>query len=122
MNKPTIKGSWNDIQLVCCYRHKEPVPMIIQEGPLSPFYACPKYHEENRIEGERACKNHLSLKDYMKMMEHLHNKLVNAEMNDEKINLVNYTWKDRNGTEFKVLSQNDSHSVISVYNKRAINS
>lgn len=122
MGKAMITGSWDDIQLVCCYRHERPVPMIIQEGPSSPFYACPKYHEENREEGERACNNRLSLQDYSKMLEHLHTMLVDAEIHDERLNLTNHEWKDRKGTEFKVLSQDGSHLVISVLNKKAIHS
>ena len=121
MSEYLIRGSWDDITLVCCYRHKEPIPMIIQAGPSSPFYACPKYHEENREPGERACNNRLSLQDYTKMLEHLHKMVIDAELNDEKINLTNYTWKDRKGIEYKVLSQNGDKLVISVYNKRAIN-
>lgn len=120
MGKSMITGSWDDIQLVCCYRHDKPVPMAIQEGPNSPFYACPKYHPENREEGERACSNHLSLQDYSKMLEHLHTKIIDAEMNDERLNLTNYAWKDKKGTEFRVLSQEGSRLVISVYNKRAV--
>ena len=117
-----ITGSWNDITLVCCHRHPEPIPMVIQEGPSSLFYACPKYHPENRAEDERACNNRLSLEDYTKMLSHLHDLIINAEMRDEKIILTYYTWKDRKGTQYKVLKQDGDKLTIEVYNKRAIGS
>lgn len=118
----TITSSWNDVELVCCNRHEHPIQMVIQQGPSSPFYACPKYHEDAREEGERACNNRLSLQDYSKMLSHLHDLIGAAEMNDERVNLTNYTWKDRKGTEFKVLEHNGDYLVVRVYNKRAINS
>lgn len=120
MSNYMITGTWDDITLVCGYRHEEPIPMVIQSGPSSPFYACPKYHPENRVGNERACGNRLSLQDYTKMLEHLHQKIVEAEMRDEKINLANYEWKDKKGTLFKVLSHEGSKMTIQVYNKRAI--
>jgi len=94
--------------------------MVIEVKGSSPFYACPKYkgHEED----ERACNNRLSLADFSKMLQHLHNLIAEAELNDQIINLANYTWKDRKGTEFKVLSHVGSKFVISVLNKRAIHS
>lgn len=56
------------------------------------------------------------------MLAHLHSILVDAEMNDEKVNLTNHTWKDRKGTIFKVLKQDGDKLTIEVYNKRAIGS
>lgn len=122
MGKYMITGSWEDVQLVCCHRHETPVPMAIQEGPSSPFYACPKYHQENREEHEQACNNRLSLQDYSTMLEHLHKIVIDAELADECVNLTNHHWKDRKGTEFKVLSHIGAKLVIQVYNKRAVNS
>lgn len=121
MTSTMITGSWNDVKLVCTHRHEEPIPMILQEGKTL-FYACPKYHTENREEEERACNNRLSLEDYTKMLEHLHNKILDAELNDEHIILTNYTWKDRKGTELTVLEHNGSKMTIGVMNKRAIKS
>ena len=122
MNAFVITGSWEDITLVCSHRHETPVPMVIQEGPSSQFYACPKYHEQNREEGEKACNNHISLQDYTKMLEHLHQKIMEAEMQDEKINLKNHIWKDRKGIEYKVLEQDGNHLTVQVQNWRAIRS
>lgn len=122
MDNYMITGSWDDVTLVCGHRHKEPIPMVIQNGPSSPFYACPKYREENREPGERACNNRLSFQDYTTMLNHLHKLLIEAELADEQINLLHYKWKDRKGTEFQVLEQNGRHLVIQVYNKKAINS
>lgn len=122
MEKNIITGTWDNVKLVCCQRHKEPVPMVIQDGPSSPFYACPKYHPENREEGEFACNNRLSVQDFSKMLEHLHQIIIASEMRDEKVNLTHYEWKDRKGIEYKVLSHTGDKLVISVYNKRAMRS
>jgi len=115
-----ITGSWEDVTLICGGNHTEPVEMVLQQGPASLFYACPKYHAENRTEGERACNNRLSIENFTKMLEHLHGVIIDAELNDQRIQLANFTWKDRKGTFYKVVSQNMDKLVISVYNKRAV--
>jgi len=117
--KGVISGSWNDVTLVCAC-HDNPVEMVIQQGQ-SLFYACPKYHAENREADERGCNNRLSMDDYMKMLEHLHGVLVEAEMRDERMTLTHYTWKDTKGTQYKVLRHDGNKMVISVLNKRAMN-
>jgi ectoine hydroxylase-related dioxygenase (phytanoyl-CoA dioxygenase family) len=121
MSNYMIKGSWDNVRLVCCHRHDEPVPMEIQQGSTL-FYACPKYHAENRTEDERACNNRLSLQDYTKMLEHLHEIMIKSELADEKINLTNHTWKDKKGIEYKVLQDVNGKLVVEVLNKKAIRS
>ncbi len=120
MSNYVITDTWNDIKLVCCHRHEEPVTMTIQQGATSLFYACPKYHPENRDEDERACSNRISLDDYTKMLEHIHGIIVEAELKDEKINLTNHSWKTRNGIEYKILSHKGNKFTIEVLNKKAI--
>ncbi|NLT14039.1 MAG: hypothetical protein GXY05_06820, partial [Clostridiales bacterium] len=94
--------------------------MVIQNGPTSMFYACPKYRPENREADERGCNNRLSMEDFTKMLEHIHGIIVEAEMNDERIQLTNYTWKNTKGTVFKVIATNGKKMTISVLNKRAM--
>lgn len=121
MGECIITGTWDDITLVCSHRHEEPVPMVLQAGKTL-FYACPKYHLEQRDLTERACNNRLSLQDYTAMLSHLHQKIMDAEMADEQINLTNYTWHDRKGTVYKVLKHEGRKLTIDVYNRRAIKS
>lgn len=120
-NPQMITGSWGDITLFCGNTHEQPVEMVLQEGPASLFYACPKYHSENRSEGERACNNRLSIDDFFKALEALYGKIIEAELQDERLQLTNYEWKDRKGTRYKVLKQGGDKLTISVYNKKAIN-
>lgn len=120
-NPQMITGSWDDITLVCGNTHDEPVNMVLQEGPTSLFYACPKYHRENRSEGERACNNRLSIDDFLKALASLHEKIIEAELRDERLQLTNYEWKDRKGTLYKVLKHEGNQLTISVYNKKAVN-
>lgn len=122
MNKNMITGSWGDVTLVCEHRHEHPIEMVIQEGPSSLFYACPKYRPENRSADERACNNRLNLVDYTNMLEHIHEKIIDAALNDEILHLENYKWKDRKGTEYKVLKQDGDKMTISVLNNKAIKS
>ena len=117
-----ITGSWDDITLLCGNNHEEPVELVIQPGPSSLFYACPKYHAEYRSADERACNNRLSIEDFTKMLDHLHGVIIDAELNDQRIQLTNFNWKDRKGTVYKVINHNMDKLVISVYNKRAVNS
>lgn len=118
--KYLITNSWGDVTIVCGNRHAEPIPMVIQQGPSSLFYACPKY--KDHAEDERACNNRLSLTDYTTMLQHLHKVIVEAELNDERVNLTNHTWKDKKGTIYKVLKHEGDKLVIQVENKRAMNS
>lgn len=120
-NPQMITGSWDDITLVCGNTHDEPVNMGRQEGASSLFYACPKYHRENRSEGERACNNRLSIDDFLKALASLHEKIIEAELQDERLQLTNYEWKDRKGTRYKVLEHEGNKLTISVYNKKAVN-
>lgn len=116
-----ISGSWDDITLVCGNGHRdEIVQMRIQEGPSSLFYACPKHAKENRREGEALCNNRLNLVDFTTMLQHLHNLIGEAEENDSTINLTAYHWKDKKGTEFRVLKHNGDKMTIQVKNNRAI--
>jgi len=120
MGLVSITGSWDDIALMCTYRHEKPVRMQIKEGPLSLFYACPKYQAENRSEGEPACNNRLNLNDFEKMLAHLNDMRRDAELRNEKLSLKNYRWKDRKGTEFTVLSHEKDKITVGVANWQAI--
>lgn len=70
-----IKNLWKHITLTCGNGHTEEVVMDLKQGPLSLFYACPKYYPENRKEKERACANRLNLVDFEKMLDHMTEKI-----------------------------------------------
>jgi hypothetical protein len=119
-NDISISGTWGDIVLMCNYRHEEPVEMALQQGPSSLFYACPKYKTENRTEDERACNNRLNLVDFENMLKHLDGIRCDCELKNEKTVLANYQWKDKKGTEFKVLKHEGDMLTIGVVNWQAI--
>lgn len=110
-----IKGFWGNVQLVCGNHSDEQVKMTIQEGPSSLFYACPKYHPENRTENERPCFNRISLAEYENMLTTLSDLI----MGENIVNLNGYCWK-KNGAEFEVISVLEEKIVVRVLNKRAI--
>ena len=115
-----ITGTWDDIKLVCPYRHEEPIEMYIKEGPSSQFYACPKYYDYNRAPDERACNNRLNLVDFERMITHIDNIRYEAEMRGEIISLKLHSWKTSKGIQYHVLSHEYNKLVISVINKLAI--
>lgn len=114
-----IKGIWKTIELVCGNNHPIETPMTIQEGPLSMFYACPKYHNENRSENERACTNRIKLDDYEKMVNKICDILSEGEIENKIIDLTGYEWSAR-GVHFKVLKHTKNKIKIEMTNKKAI--
>ena len=77
-----ITNLWSQIQLYCA-NHEEPVHMVPHEAATSrisqslygntqnTFYSCPKYYPENRTDGEPACRNHISITEFERMLGHL---------------------------------------------------
>lgn len=122
MQYATIIGCWKTTKLFCIHNHDTPIEMIIKVGPSSPFYACPKYDLEDLEDGERRCNNRLSTAEYMSALDHFYDMVVQAELNDEKLDLTNMTWKNRNGTTFKVLKHTSECLELGVINQRAIRS
>ena len=95
------------------------VELQLKEGPLSLFYACPKYYKDNRKIDEKKCDNRLSLEEYNKAIEHVVNLLSEAENEGSLLNLTNYKWK-KNGIEYKVIKHTDTEIKITILNKRYI--
>ncbi len=114
-----ITSTWQNYQLYCL-NHEKPERMVIQEGPNSAFYACPKYKRENVADGEKLCNNRLNFVDYTNAIEKIHSILMKADENDESPVLTNLQWKDRKGTIYKVLSDKNGLLKIGVLNKQAM--
>lgn len=114
-----MEGAWGAIRPICGCHGDEEIEMTIQEGPHSLFYACPKYHPENRAPGERACANRINLIEYQKMVEKLTSELAEAEANHGSADLTNWKWKER-GTEFAVTKHEKGKVTVSITNKRAL--
>ena len=118
MSKYLINGMWADITLYCgC--HDKPIPMVIQQGPHSPFYACPNYFEENRTENERKCANRVNLVDFEKMIDHINEILCVEAMENNNICLDNHVWKMK-GITFKILHHSAEKIAVSCINKPAL--
>ncbi len=96
-----IKGLWENVTLYCNHRHETPVEMVVEQGPKTVFYACPKYHEYNREEGEKACANFLYLNEYEKMLTKISSLFEEADKEGEILNLTNYKWTE-NGVDFEI--------------------
>ena len=115
-----IKNLWSNVELYCGYRHEEPIKMEIQQGATTVFYACPKYHEENREEEERACRNFLYLNEYEKMLKKISDTLYKSEMENIKENLENYKWSE-NGVDFEIFYHKGDDLRVKMINRKSIN-
>ncbi len=117
----TSDADWQKICPVCGNHKGEHIEMIINEGPHSMFYSCPKYYPENRTEDERACANRINLIEYQKMVEKLNDMIADAACNGGKIDLTNYTWTEK-GIQYKVVSHNTKTDTLTVeiLNKKAL--
>lgn len=109
---------WADIVLLCG-NHEEPIETTIQVGPHSPFYACPKYFEENRNEGEHKCANRLNLVEFEKMIDHINEILCEEAMCNNNVCLKNHSWKAK-GVTYKIISHRPEKIVISFVNTPAL--
>ncbi len=114
-----IRGQWRSVEVVCGNHDNDNNILVIQQGPHSLFYACPKYHPDNRKTGEAPCFNRLNLVEYERMLDHLADILIEAEKNGQVINLKNYSWTKR-GVTYTVLHHSNEKMVIRVLNKKAL--
>lgn len=120
MEKSMIRGFWQTTTLVCGnHPGRKEVVMTLQQGPKNLFYACPKYHPENRSEDENPCANRISLKEFERMLDKIFDVLEKADENGVVMNLANYTWTYR-GVDFKVLSHTTKDMKVSALNRRAL--
>lgn len=114
-----ISGLWKNIKIYCGNNHEELIELEPKEGPLSMFYACPKYYEHNRKEHEKKCGNRISLKEYEDAVEYIVELLSEAEKNDELLNLYGYKWKKR-GVNFEIFEHTSTSIKIKITSEKAI--
>ena len=115
-----IKNFWKKIILVCGNHSDEEITMDIINGPMSLFYACPKYYPENRKPGERACANRINLVDFEKMVEHLSELYEENFVEGNLINLTGYRWVYKKVIQYEVIEHNQDHIKVKMLNKKAL--
>ncbi|MBQ8895448.1 MAG: hypothetical protein IJY88_01480 [Clostridia bacterium] len=118
-----ISGAWKNTVFVCGNHTDEknlnlPV-MEISAGPRSLSYICPKCNPLNRAEGEAKCCNEISLNDYEKAIQHLSDKIIEAEDNDEQLCLLHHKWK-RKTMNFEVIEHKNDRLVVKFIDSLAI--
>ena len=99
--------------------HPKPVRMILKQGPFSVFYACPKYSEDNRSEGEHICANRIGINDVERMVDHINNKICDDGLLTTAVNLQNHVWK-QNGVEYKILIHQHGRICVQCLNRSAL--
>lgn len=117
-----IKNLCSIIEFYCGNGHENPIPFDVKDGSsrgMDSFYACPKYYDYNRHEGEKACNNNLSFRDYYSFVTKLDKILTEAEMNGQKVNLTNMVIK-MGKVEYTIFEHSDKKIRVSVINKKVI--
>lgn len=115
-----IKNLWKCTNFYCSYRHA-PEKMILNDGPHSLFYSCPKYYPENREPNEVACPMRLNLYDAEGILETL-SEIIEADLENgiegDYTNLK-FTYKKNIIVTVLKYKKND-HVDLDIYNKKAI--
>ena len=117
-----IKGLWSIIKVYCCdfERHKEAVELeVVQSGFNGYFYACPKYHDWSRENGERQCTNRISPVEYEKMINKISDMMEEAELNNEIIDLTGYKWKQK-GIHFEIKKFDKNEIIVYMLNPKQL--
>lgn len=114
-----IKNIWQMIEPYCDNGHTEDIKLEIAEGPFSLFYACPKYQEENRSTGERACSNRVNLVDYEKMIMYISDMLLDAEADGCQINLKNYKWV-KGGIDYEIFEHTQDTIKVKIKARKSL--
>lgn len=89
-------------------------------GVQNMFYACPRYYPDAREEGEPACRNHISMKEFENMLDYISGIIEKANRADEICDLTGLSWKSKTGTEFKVIKHTDEHIDVVCLNKKSL--
>ena len=84
------------------------------------FYACPKYYPENRESGEKCCRNHISVAEFEKMLNHITELMEEDALLGAETNIVGAKWKSRSGVEYRVIHQNDKHIDVVCLNRKGL--
>lgn len=115
----SIDGGWGKIVPICGNHGEEMIEMVVNNGPHSMFYSCPKYYPQNRNENERACNNRINLIEYQAMVDHLMDIIASEAIQNNSIDLTNYTWTKK-GIVFCVLKQEKEILYVQIKNVSAM--
>lgn len=126
-----ILNFWSNVRLFCGNHTEtdEHIQMLPHESAtgtgiygqqLNMFYACPRYYPENRKPGERCCRNHISIKEYEGMLNHLSKIKEEGESSGGTVELVGEKWRSRQGVEFSVFRQTDGHIDVKCVNTKGL--
>lgn len=133
-----IVNLWNKIQLYCANHapdengklpHMTPhdaassnisKSLYGNAGSMNMFYSCPKYYPENRNEGEPCCRNHISMKEFEKMLEHISGIIEKNQEADVVCDLTGLKWKSKAGVEYVVTRYSDQRINITCLNSKSL--
>lgn len=114
-----IKNLWKNTTFYCGHGHEMPIEMYYKDGPLSMFYACPKYYPENRTKNERACSNRLNFVDAEAIIEKFSAIIEEKEADNTFFDFTNFSFKYRS-IEVKVLEYSLDSVKLQIINRKAL--
>lgn len=110
-----ITSLWNKTEIYCAH-HDELCLMDLNNSRGVIHYACHESFPENKKDSSCLCKNTLSLKDFEKMLDRISEIMLQAELNNEVLNLENVKFSIGQ-YEYKIF-KHDEQIKIAVKNKR----
>lgn len=113
-----LKNLWNITNFYCSHRHT-PTKMEFLNGPLSLFYACPKYYEQNREPGELMCSMRLNLVDAEGILDKF-SSIVLKDLEDDIIRDYTNMEFEYKAIHVKVLHYDEHHLDLDILNKKAL--
>jgi hypothetical protein len=111
-----IKNFWKMTKFYCL-NHPEPILMEYRQGPKELFYACEKYYPDKRTPDERACANNMYTQIAEVAIDYFSNKIEEALIKDERINLTNEKFVYKN-VEFVVLKHSEEEFNVGTINRK----
>ena len=111
-----ITDAWKNITFVCGCHADQLHEMQLVSSARTFYYRCPMNEPINHeSDNDVICHNTILLKDYEKAIDHISDKLIAADDNDETLCLAHYKWK-RKELSFEVLEHKNEKIVIKVIN------
>ena len=134
-NRSMVSNLWGHIHLVCgCHDLKdgyvimEPheaassnmASSLYGNASMNMFYSCPKYYPNNRKESEPECRNHISMKEFEEVLNHITDHLMPAILSGKDMDLTGLKWMSKRGVQYEVIKCEKGDYYVKCVNSRAL--
>lgn len=128
-----LMNMWSRIKLLCANHPDGIRPEMMPHAPAESnisrglygaqtnmFYSCPKYYPENRESEEPCCRNHISIKEFEGIIDHLEKSAGKIEAMGGSVDLTGERWRSKSGVEYKVIKQTKDGLHVECLNRKAV--